>query len=46
MKFIIKKRNSNEVLIEGEANSLKEFVENNKCNLSGSDLSWCDRCTY
>ena len=39
MKFQIKKRFSNEILIEGEANSFKEFVEANKADLSEADLS-------
>ena len=42
MKFQIKKRFSNEILIEGEANSFKEFVEANKANLSEADLSNAD----
>ena len=42
MKFQIKKRFSNEILIEGEANSFKEFVEANKANLSETNLSRAD----
>ena len=42
MKFQIKKRFSNEILIEGEANSFKEFVEANKADLSEADLSNAD----
>ena len=42
MKFQIKKRFSNEILIEGEANSFKEFVEANKTDLSEANLSETD----
>ena len=42
MKFQIKRRLSNDTLIEGDANSLKEFVENNKKDLRNSDLSNCN----
>ena len=38
MKFKIEKRFSTDTLVEGEAESFKEFVEKNKSNLSGSDL--------
>ena len=38
MKIQIKKRHSDEILIEGEAESFREFVEKNKSNLSWSDL--------
>ena len=39
MKIRIEKRYSNDTLLEGEAESFKEFVEKNKSNLSDSDLS-------
>ena len=39
MKIQIKKRFNDEILIEGEANSFKEFVESNKADLFGADLS-------
>ena len=39
MKFQIKKRFTDEVLIEGEAESFIRFVEYNKADLSGADLS-------
>ena len=42
MKFQIKKRFSDEILIEGEANSFKEFVEANKANLSEANLYKAD----
>ena len=38
MKFKIEKRYSKDILLEGEAESFKEFVERNKKDLSGSDL--------
>ena len=39
MRYKIKKRFSDEVLVEDEAESFKEFVEKNKGNLRGSNLS-------
>jgi len=39
MKIQIKKRFNDEILIEGEANSFKEFVESNKADLSRANLS-------
>ena len=36
--FKIEKRYSNDILIEGEAESFKEFVIKNKLNLRGSNL--------
>ena len=40
--FRIEKRFSPNTLIEGEANSFKEFIEKNKKNLSGSNLRGSD----
>ena len=37
--FKIEKRYSSEILIEGEAETFREFVEKNKSNLRGSNLS-------
>ena len=42
MKFVIEKRHSFGTLLEGEAESFKEFVVKNKSNLSDSDLSESD----
>ena len=42
MKFKITNRFTDEVMIEGEANSFKEFVEANKADLSEADLSEAD----
>jgi len=42
MKIQIKKRYSNDIKLEGEADSLKEFIKNNKSDLSGSNLSDSD----
>ena len=42
MKIKIEKRYSSDTLLEGEAESLKEFVVKNKSNLSGSNLSGSD----
>ena len=42
MKFQIKKRFSDEILIEGEAESFAKFIEENKSDLSGSNLSGSD----
>ena len=39
-KFKIEKRFSRDILIEGEAETFKEFIEKNKSNLSGSNLRW------
>ncbi len=36
MKFTIKKRSSDEIKFEGEAESLKNLVLKNKANLSGA----------
>ena len=38
MKFQIKKRFSDEIIYEGEANSFIEFVERHKANLSEANL--------
>ena len=45
MKFKIEKRFSNDIRLEGEAETFKEFIEKNKSDLSdsnlrGSDLRW------
>ncbi|MFZ5365416.1 MAG: hypothetical protein ACOZBH_04455 [Patescibacteria group bacterium] len=42
MKYTIKKRDSDEVLVEGEAESFRDFVEKNKMDLRGADLSKTD----
>jgi len=42
MKISIKNQYSDEVLLEGEAENLKEFIKINKANLSGADLSGAD----
>ena len=42
MKVIIEKRFSSDTLIEGEAESRKDFVVKNKSDLSGSDLRGSD----
>ena len=42
MKIVIEKRFSTDTLIEGEANSLREFVVKNKSDLRGSDLRGSD----
>ena len=39
MKITIQKRYSTDTLLEGEAESLKEFVIKSRSNLSGSNLS-------
>jgi|WetSurSiteA1Bulk_404760.scaffolds.fasta_scaffold29508_5 uncharacterized protein YjbI with pentapeptide repeats len=39
MEIKIKKRFSDEILIEGKAKNLKDFLEKNKSNLSGAYLS-------
>ena len=39
MKFQIKKRFTGEIIVEGEAESFVQFVEQNKANLSGANLS-------
>ena len=40
--FKIEKRYSKDILLEGAAETFKEFVEKNKSNLSGSNLSGSD----
>ena len=42
MKFQIKHRLTGEILIEGEAENFKEFVEKNNANLSYADLSYAN----
>ena len=44
MKISIKNQYSDEVLLEGEAENLKEFIKINKANLSGADLSGANLC--
>ena len=39
MKYQIKKRFTNEIIVEGEAESFVKFVEQNNANLSGANLS-------
>ena len=39
IKYQIKKRFTNEIMFEGEAESFAKFVEQNNSNLSNSDLS-------
>ena len=39
MKFTIKNRFTDEVIVEGEAKNFIEFVENNKADLSKANLS-------
>ena len=38
MKFTIKKRTTDEIMFEGEADNFKDFVVLHKANLQGADL--------
>jgi len=42
MKFQIKNRFTNEIIVEAEAKTLKEVVEKNRANLSRANLSRAD----
>ena len=42
MKIKIEKRYSNETRLEGEAESFKQFIEENKSDLRGSNLRGSD----
>ena len=42
MKFTIKKRFTDEIIVEQEAESLKEVVEKNKADLREADLRGAD----
>lgn len=42
MKFTIKNRYTDEIIVEDEAKSMKEFVEKNKSDLQRADLRRAD----
>ena len=41
-KIQIKNRYTDEIIVEMEAESIREVVEKNRASLSGADLSWVD----